>query len=291
MTGNARGSVKITFSFVAVVNPIALVNPIRNGLMDAPKPVVEKEPAPFAIDIYIKSIGNDDVNAVNARELWVKLGVGRDFSNWIKDRIGKYDFLEGTDYAVAKIGERESSGFQPIDYFISLDMAKELSMVENNDQGKSARRYFIECEKQAKTITPKIDHLSTEIAALCEKRHDHVIRDIEVIIKQLENSPNLGSGFKSSTYLAGNGKQEKCYELDYEATMIVLTGYDVVARAKVIKRWQELEKSAPKLEQPTAQLFVPSYDGDLPDAVCKFAFRPTPRRYRKQKSTANNHLK
>ena len=111
----------------------------------------------FAIDIYIKSIGNDDVNAVNARELWAKLGVGRDFSNWIKDRIGKYDFLEGTDYAVAKIGERESSGFQPIDYFISLDMAKELSMVENNDQGKSARRYFIECEKQAKTITPKLE--------------------------------------------------------------------------------------------------------------------------------------
>jgi len=49
------------------------------------------------------------------------------------------------------------------DYFISLDMAKELSMVENNAQGKSARRYFIECEKQAKTITPKIDHPSPEV--------------------------------------------------------------------------------------------------------------------------------
>jgi hypothetical protein len=40
------------------------------------------------------------------------------------------------------------SGFQSIDYFISLDMARELSMVENNAQGKIARRYFIECEKE-----------------------------------------------------------------------------------------------------------------------------------------------
>ena len=72
--------------------------------------------------------------------------------------------------------------------------------------------------------------LSTEIAALTGKRHDHVMRDIRVIIEQLEDYPDLGSGFKSSTYLSGNGKQEKCYELDYDATMIVMTGYDVVAR-------------------------------------------------------------
>ncbi len=102
--------------------------------------------------------------------------------------------------------------------------------------------------KQEVVVNPKF-MLSTEIAALTGKQHKHVIRDIEVIIEQLEKDcPNLGSGFKSSTYLAGNGKQEKCYELDYEATMIVMTGYDVVARAKVIKRWQELEKIA-KCEQ------------------------------------------
>ena len=86
---------------------------------------------------------------------------------------------------------------------------------------------------------------STEIAKLTGKQHKNVIRDIETIIEQLEkDGSNLSSGFKSSTYLAGNGKNERCYELDYEATMIVMTGYDVVARAKVIKRWQELEKKA-----------------------------------------------
>ena len=120
----------------------------------------ESTPAPFAIDIYIKSIGNDDVNAVNARELWAKLEVKTDFSDWIKGRIDKYEFLQDVDFISLKNKVNDYNGLEvvkSIDYFISLDMAKELSMVENNDQGKSARRYFIECEKQAKTITPKLE--------------------------------------------------------------------------------------------------------------------------------------
>ncbi len=95
--------------------------------------------------------------------------------------------------------------------------------------------------------------LSTEIAALCNKRHDHVMRDITVIVEQLKDSPNLGSVFKSSTYLAGNGKQEKCYSLDHEATMVVVTGYDVIARTKVIRRWVELET---QLVRPLTQLEI-----------------------------------
>ena len=42
------------------------------------------------------------------------------------------------------------------DYAITLDMAKELSMVQNNDKGRQARRYFIECENKLKEISPKV---------------------------------------------------------------------------------------------------------------------------------------
>ena len=111
--------------------------------------------------------------------------------------------------------------------------------------------------------------LSTEIAALTGKRHDHVIRDIKVIIDKLSNhelfdSPNLGSGFKSSSYLAGNGKNEFCYELDYESTLIVVTGYDVSARAKVIKRWLELEQSAVKIQTPPDMVVIANqFEGTL----------------------------
>lgn len=101
---------------------------------------------------------NGGIETVNARNLHEKLGVSRDFSNWIKDRIEKYDFQEGQDYMkidspnlanqTGRGGDRRS-----IDYFLSIDMAKELSMVENNSQGRLIRRWFIEREKQASMIT------------------------------------------------------------------------------------------------------------------------------------------
>jgi phage regulator Rha-like protein len=80
---------------------------------------------------------------------------------------------------------------------------------------------------------------------LTKKRHDHVIRDIESIIKQLQTdetlNPNLGLDFKSVTYKDSTGKSNKCYELSYRAMTIVVTGYSVVARTRVIDRWIELE--------------------------------------------------
>jgi phage regulator Rha-like protein len=93
--------------------------------------------------------------------------------------------------------------------------------------------------------------LSTEIAELTAKKHLHVMRDIRAIVKELENdNPSLDTGFKSTTYLAGNGKNEKCYELNYDATMVLLTGYSISLRAKVIARWRELEEQQ-KPQLPT----------------------------------------
>ncbi len=91
------------------------------------------------------------VQTVNARDLHAFLGIGKDFSNWIKARIDQYGFEEGTDYLVAKTGEQLPSGMKyRIDYHITLDMGKELAMVERNAKGKQARQYFIECERVAK---------------------------------------------------------------------------------------------------------------------------------------------
>lgn len=80
------------------------------------------------------------------------LNVGKDYSTWIKDRINKYDFVENQDFIVfPEIGENPQGGRPRIGYAITIEMAKELSMVENNDRGRIARRYFIECEKVALT--------------------------------------------------------------------------------------------------------------------------------------------
>ena len=90
---------------------------------------------------------------VSARELWQFLNVGRHFNSWIKGRIEKYDFIENEDFIIVSLitqngvikkgGDRKS-----LDYILSLDMAKELAMIENNPAGRAVRRYFIQCEKK-----------------------------------------------------------------------------------------------------------------------------------------------
>jgi anti-repressor protein len=81
---------------------------------------------------------------VDARTLHIELGIGRDFSNWIKDRIEKYGFIEGIDFS-PKLAE--STGGRPgIDYHLSINMAKELAIVENNDRGREVRQYLIKVE-------------------------------------------------------------------------------------------------------------------------------------------------
>lgn len=93
--------------------------------------------------------------AVSARELHDFLEVGTKFQDWIERRILEYEFAENQDFEVFLKNEKNSNGGRPLkEYAISLDMAKELSMVERNEKGKQARKYFIECERRLRE-TPK----------------------------------------------------------------------------------------------------------------------------------------
>jgi len=101
------------------------------------------------IPFFQDQIGGEDVNTVNARELHSFLEVGKDFSNWIKDRIEAFKFEEAIDFIkFAKFGESKSR--QLIEYHLTLDMAKELAMLERNQKGKEIRNYFIAAEKELK---------------------------------------------------------------------------------------------------------------------------------------------
>ena len=100
--------------------------------------------------VFDGDIAGDCVQLCDARTLHGYMEVKRDFSNWIKARITKFGFVEGVDYLLAKFGEQLPSGTKySIDYHITLDMAKELSMVENSAKGREARRYFIAMERRA----------------------------------------------------------------------------------------------------------------------------------------------
>ncbi|HUW08468.1 MAG TPA: antA/AntB antirepressor family protein [Anaerolineae bacterium] len=88
------------------------------------------------------------IPTVNARRVHEVLGVGRDFSNWIKGRIGECGFTEGRDYVTVARSPNPASGNRgaAIEYHLTLDMAKHLCLMERTPKGHEIREYFIAVE-------------------------------------------------------------------------------------------------------------------------------------------------
>ena len=89
------------------------------------------------IKIEKNSVGGDLIETVNARELHTFLESRQDFSTWIKNRIEQYDFVEGVDFVSMEAAPQNygagNRGFK-VEYYIAIDMAKELAMVERNEK-------------------------------------------------------------------------------------------------------------------------------------------------------------
>jgi anti-repressor protein len=101
----------------------------------------------------IKITEQDGKRAVSARELHEFLESKQQFADWIKNRIEQYGFIENEDFIVFHKFMKNLKGGRPqIEYALTLDCAKELAMVEGNDKGRQARRYFIERDKELRNI-------------------------------------------------------------------------------------------------------------------------------------------
>lgn len=91
---------------------------------------------------------NAEQPTVSGRELHEALGVKTEYKDWFP-RMCKYGFEEGLDFC-SKM--RESTGGRPsIDHLVTIDMAKEICMIQRSDKGKMIRQYFITVEKQWNT--------------------------------------------------------------------------------------------------------------------------------------------
>lgn len=91
---------------------------------------------------------------VNSRELHEFLEIGKRYTTWITGRIKKYGFEENVDFTIVKgFSQNGEKGGRPNeDYIITIEMAKELCMLEKNEKGRQARKYFIDCEKKLKVM-------------------------------------------------------------------------------------------------------------------------------------------
>lgn len=118
---------------------------------------------------------------VSGRELYAALGIDSNYSTWM-NRMIEYGFTDGIDFSVCFPNlESDSRGGQnKIDHRITVEMAKELCMLQRTDKGKECRQYFIELEKKwnspelvmaraLQMAQKQIDALSTENAKLIPK--------------------------------------------------------------------------------------------------------------------------
>jgi phage anti-repressor protein len=169
----------------------------------------------------IKIEEKEGEQTVNARDLHEFLESKQDFSTWIKSRIGNNDFgfKEDIDY-VRFHKKMEANNATIIEYHISIDMAKHLSLLERTPKGYEVRKYFIDVEKRYKTSSPvlldKISSLEAKIEKMSAfiERYDEEIfqpkkeqsrlkRNCSIVMKYLQLVKNYGNAFMNEDVFFG----------------------------------------------------------------------------------------
>lgn len=187
------------------------------------------------VNVFEAIIGNLKQLAVNARDLHEFLQVGKRFASWIQERIGKYEFIENEDFMAISQNREIGHGRGKVDYHITLDMAKELSMVENNAKGREARRYFIAMEKKALGYkNPEPVPVSPKLTSEQVKQLNNKIHNIKHCFHQTESAnQNIMNRLRVDLSLRQMSDFRECH---FNRAMQILDGLDNVAKA--YSEWQ-----------------------------------------------------
>ena len=129
----------------------------------------------------IKIEVKDGQQLVSGRELHKFLEIKTPYTQWF-ERMAEYGFIENTDF-IPVSQKSESGGISGVkvvqDHLMTLNMAKEISMLQRNEKGKQARQYFIKCEEAWNS--PEM------ILARANQIQSHMIEDYTKKIELLEN--------------------------------------------------------------------------------------------------------
>ncbi len=151
------------------------------------------------IPVTNRLIGNRQTPTVNARELHAFLETRSKFAEWINRRINEYKFVENQDFiCLSEISETQRKDGQKgtavsKEYYLTLNMAKELAMVERTDKGREARQYFIACEQkllalQATKHKPTVSTQANRQISELIRTLQETIRGQTAMIHKLVNS-------------------------------------------------------------------------------------------------------
>lgn len=103
------------------------------------------------IAINKSKFDTQELNTVDAKDLHSFLQIGTRLDTWLSRRVEEYGFTQGIDF-ISSFLSVDNGGDGRTHYYLSIDMAKEICMVEKTEKGKEARKYFIECERKANKL-------------------------------------------------------------------------------------------------------------------------------------------
>lgn len=131
---------------------------------------------------------NEGKKVVNARELHEGLGNNSKFADWVKNRLSEVDAVQYEDYVT--LSKKLENGGRTKDYILTLNIAKEMAMLERNEKGKEYRRYLISIEEKYKLDPYK--SLSPELKAIFIT--DKKVQAVETRVEKLENTMTIDYG-------------------------------------------------------------------------------------------------
>ena len=142
----------------------------------------------------IKIIEREGRQLVSGRELHEFLEIRTKYKDWFR-RMVEYGFEEEIDFIRVAQKRATNNLKNPvttvIDHAISIDMAKEISMIQRTEKGKIARQYFINCEKKLKEVKKLSPMELMELQFKALKEHKEKIAQVENRVYKLEEDMPL----------------------------------------------------------------------------------------------------
>lgn len=142
----------------------------------------------------IKIIEREGRQLVSGRELHEFLEIRTKYKDWFR-RMVEYGFEEEIDFIRVAQKRATNNLKNPvttvIDHAISIDMAKEISMIQRTEKGKIARQYFINCEKKLKEVKKLSPMELMELQFIALKEQKEKIAQVENRVDKLEEDMPL----------------------------------------------------------------------------------------------------
>ena len=191
-------------------------------------------------------------SVVSGRELHEVLEIKTRYDKWMP-RMIEYGFAEGVDYVVIseKVdGQKRPRTYEQVDHAMTIDMAKEIAMIQRSEIGKQVRNYFLECEKVALQVKPMTLTEMMELQFRIVKEQGERIGVVETDVNDIKNNmplfpfecKDIQAEVKKKGIETLEGKEAPAYKNKSLRAKIYCDIYSQLKREFGVRRYEEIKR-------------------------------------------------